>query len=265
MPVISAIQYKPRLARCKADVSDNFRRCQEHLHFAGRIGSQLIVLPELCFTGYSFLNKEEVAEIAEPLEGPTFRSMRGVALELKSYVSWGFIEAAADGQFFNSASVVDPFGKLILTYRKINLWGNDFLWATSGAAVPPIVKTDLGYMSVVICRDIRDKYPLNIPRTASKDPSIFKDRHVDLVAAPTNWGKGGFPSNSWMNFAADNQCTLVVANRWGEETNTSPKHGQFTQDFGHGGSAVIDKNWSVHTNGLKFNQDCVVVACMEDS
>lgn len=263
--IIAAIQYCPRLAKCRADISDNFRRCESLINTASRCGAQLIVFPELCMTGYSFLSKAEVSEIAEPLDGPTFRAMRGVAQELKSYVAWGFPEFADDGNLYNSAAMVGPDGKYILGYRKINLFGNDYLWAKSGAAVsselPPIVKTELGNVSMVICRDIRDKYPINVPRIAAKkEPPMFEGRKVDIVVAPANWGKGGFPSNTWMNFAADNQCTLVVANRWGNEVNQSEEHGIFEQDFHQGGSAIITKDWNVNINGLKFSQDCIVVS-----
>jgi hypothetical protein len=60
-----------------------------------------------------------------------------------------------------------------------------------------------------------------------------------------------------MDFVANNGCTLVVANRWGEERN-----GSFSQDFGHGGSAVVEKDWTVHTGGLAFGEDCVVTAAI---
>jgi predicted amidohydrolase len=155
---------------------------------------------------------------------------------------------------------VGPDGKLLAGYRKINLFGNDFLWAKSGDKPAQIAQTELGLMSVVICRDIRDKIPENIPRTASEGPPLFDGQRVELVAACANWGKGGFPANAWMDFVADNKCTLVLANRWGKEENDS--HGEYTQDFGQGGSCIIEPDWTVHIDGLKFRQDCVVTAAL---
>jgi predicted amidohydrolase len=242
---------------------DNFRRCQVFIELAARLESQFIVFPEMCFTGYSFLGREEVFEIAETLDGPTFRVMKGVALELKSYVTWGFPEIVGD-KLYNSAAMISPQGKLVMVVRKVNLWGNDFLWATPGETKPPVVKTELGNVSIVICRDIRGKYPLNIPRTAeAKEPPFFGGQKLDLVAAPANWGKGGFPATTWMSFVAENKCALVVANRWGEEFNDTEEHGPFNQDFGHGGSTIIERDWKIHIEGLKFSQDCLVTACME--
>lgn len=241
------------MAFCRADVSDNIRRSEGLLKVAGSCGSQLIVFPELCMTGYSFLSADEAIRVAEPAgEGQTSKFMRRASVELNSYVAWGFIELL-DGCLFNSASISGPDGSMLVTYRKINLWGNDFLWATPGISPPEVVMTELGLMSVVVCRDVRDKIPGNIPRTASKDPPLFDGKRVDIVAMCVNWGKGGFPSTSWMEFVADNKCTAVIANRWGEERN-----GTFCQDFGQGGSAIIESDWKVHTGGLKFGEDCVV-------
>jgi predicted amidohydrolase len=257
--IISAIQFCPRFARCRADITDNFRRCEGLIDLAGKVGSQLIVFPELCMTGYSFLSRDEAELVAEPQNGATFQLMRGMALDLKSYIAWGYIESAG-GRLFNSAAVMDPSGNLILNVHKKNLFSSDFHWATSGEALeegpPPIVKTELGWMSVVICRDIRNKYPTNIPRVAAEVP-MFKDRRVDIVAAPANWGKGGFPASTWMEFTAENKCTLVVANRWGSEVNQGV-HGNYEQDFSQGGSAIITRDWQVHIEGLLFSSDCVV-------
>jgi len=223
------------------------------------MGSQLIVCPELFATGYSFLNREQAGMVAERADGPTFRTMRAVAIELKAYVSWGYIEHD-HGDLFNAATLVGPDGVLLSQYRKVNLWGNDFLWAKPGLNSAPIVQTELGRMSIVVCRDLRNKIPQNIPRTASKSVPLFDDQPIDIVAASVNWGKGGYPSTSWMDFAVDNGCTLVIANRWGEERN-----GKFTQDFGQGGSIIIEKNWTCHTGGASFGEDCVVTGVIEHS
>jgi len=208
-------------------------------------------------TGYSFMNPEEAFKVAEPaIDGVTARFMRRTAVELKAYMVWGFVELK-DGRLYNSVSVAAPNGSIILTSQKINLWGNDFLWAKPGIDPPPIIQTEFGLLSAIICRDVRDKIPANIPRIAAKDPHFFDGRKVDVVAMCVNWGKGGFPSTSWMDFVADNKCTAVIANRWGDEKNQT-----FTQDFGHGGSAIVEPDWTVHTGGLRFNEDCVVSAAI---
>jgi len=258
MSIFSAVQFNPQLAKSMAEVNFNYRQCEPLIHQASQLGSQFIVFPELCFTGYSFLSKEEAAKVCEKSDGPTFRFMRGVALELQTYVSWGYIET--DGtNLYNSATLVDPKGKVLTGYRKVNLFGTDFLWATSGFESAPVVSTEFGATSIVVCRDLRNKIPQNIPRTASKTVPLFGTQKLDLVAASVNWGKGGYPANSWMDFVADNHCTLIIANRWGKEETSFG----YKQDFGQGGSMVIEPNWKCHTGGIQFYKNCVVTATTE--
>jgi len=259
MRIISVVQFRPRLASCVADVSDNLRKVDRLIHDAWAVGSQLVVFPELFLTGYSFMSGEEAAKVAEPWDGRTFKSMRDIAVQLKSYVAWGYPEV--DGKnLYNSATVVGPDGSVACKYRKINLWGNDFLWATPGLDPALIVPTEIGMLSVVVCRDLRDEIPKNIPRTASENATMFPMGKPDVVAACVNWGRGGFPPVSWMDFVGDNKCVLAVANRWGKEEASLG----FSQDFGHGGSAIVEPNWKVHTSGLKFGEDCIVSAALED-
>lgn len=256
MLIVSAVQYKPNLARSNADVRNNFRNLEPLIHDVWKTGSQLVVFPELFLTGYSFLNPIEAALASEKSDGPTFREMRSLATELKSYVAYGFVESH-DNKLYNSCITLSPDGRVVLAYRKINLWGNDFLWATPGERKPGVFRTDFGVLSTIICRDIKLKIPDNIPRVAGSDPFYDSDK-PDIIAACTNWGKGGFPSTSWMDFASNHKCTLVLANRWGLEEN-----GNFSLDFSHGGSAIIEPDWKVHTSGLKFNDNCVVTAILE--
>ena len=258
--ILSSIQFYPRLAANMADVGNNYRQCEPLIHQAGQLGSQFIVFPELCFTGYSFLSRDEAARVCEKPDGPTFRFMRGVAISLQSYVSWGYVET--DGKnLYNSATLVGPNGAVLTSYRKVNLFAQDFCWATPGISSAPVVDTEFGRTSIIVCRDLRDKIPSNIPRTASKSVPMWSGEKIDLVAASTNWGKGGFPPNTWMDFVADNHCTLIVSDRWGKEEYKG-EHGEMETDFGHGKSCIITADWNIHKDGLIFNSDCVVTAVL---
>lgn len=250
VPILTAIQYRPRFATCQADVSDNFRRCGPLVNEAAALGTEVIVFPELAFTGYSFLSMDDAVQVAERKDGPTFQRMASMAKILKCHVVWGFVES--DGEtLYNATSIAGPDGDLLLTNRKMNLWGNDFLWATPANDLPGVVQTELGWLSAIVCRDITDR----VPQSRS---GVFANRKVDLVAAPVNWSGGGFPATDWMEFVQNNSCALIVANRWGMEENRSFKH-----DFGQGGSTIVGKDMKPHIGGLKFNDDCAVTAMVD--
>jgi predicted amidohydrolase len=255
MIIISTTQFKPRFARCPADVSDNLRRCLNLVYPVLNSGTSILVLPELAFTGYSFHNFEQAFAASENVQGPTFREIQKLAIAGSMYVAYGYVEFDND-RLYNSCNLVSPTGELVSHYRKINLWGPDFLWATPGSNAPEVVKTEYGFISTVICRDIKLKTPDNIPRTASSVP--FYNVIPDIILACTNWGKGGFPSTTWMDFVTNKQTTLVISNRYGTEENDG-----MVMDFGSGGIAVIEPDWTVRTDGLKYDQDCVVTVALE--
>jgi predicted amidohydrolase len=209
----------------------------------------MLVFPELTFTGYSFLCWDDAAKVAEKPDGLTAKRMVHIAKALKAYTVWGFVETDEDF-LYNSASIADPSGNIILTVRKLNLWGNDFLWATPAEKPPDIIQTDLGWMSVVVCRDILDRN--------QSGGRLFSGRKIDIVAAPMNWGGAGFPSVDWIDFVKNNSCVLAVANKWGKEYNKS-----FVHDFGQGGSVIIGKDVKPHIEGLVFGADSVVAAMVE--
>jgi predicted amidohydrolase len=261
MIIISTIQFKPRFATSRADVGSNIKELEPLIQDAYNRSSNFIVFPELCATGYSFLNKDDAWSVAENIDDPdscpTYSFMRDVATQTGAYVAYGFPELR-DGVLFNSAALFDPNGSMIGYCHKMNLFGNDFLWATSGEVNPPVVQTDIGRLAVIVCRDLKDNTPVNIPRAAAMK-AILRGQKADIVAACANWGRGAFPSNVWMNFAYDNSCTLAVANRWGEEKNRT-----FEQHFGPGGSIIIEKDWTTHIDGLEFGKNCVVTAGVPD-
>jgi hypothetical protein len=92
----------------------------------------------------------------------------------------------------------------------------------------------------------------------AKEKPLWKGKRVDVVAGMTNWGSGGgYPPVTFMNFVADNQCTLAVADRWGDETVPGT---EFCSKFGTGKTAIITSKWEVHTGGMVHGADCVVSA-----
>ena len=183
MLILSSVQFKPNFARCQADVINNFRLCEPLIHEVWKTGSQLVVFPELFLTGYTFLSPEEAAMVAEKHDGPTFRAMKNLAIELNSYVAYGYVESH-NGYLYNSSVTIDHGGNVVSRYRKVNLWGNDFLWAKSGDLPPEVAETEFGTLSTIICRDIKAKIPGNIPRTASSKP-FFEGTSPQFAVSPS--------------------------------------------------------------------------------
>jgi predicted amidohydrolase len=148
----------------------------------------------------------------------------------------------------NSQVLLLPDGSF-KTYNKVNLWGNDFLWAEPGRESPPTVRFMGKKIGLLICRDVRD--------SSSGFKDFYEKGDADIVAFSSNFGDGGFPSTSWMDFAKNNRTTFVVSNRYGREG---------ANNFGEGGVCVIEppsngrEYGRVHCDGLKWNEPCIVYA-----
>lgn len=84
--------------------------------------ADLIVLPELAFTGYCFRDRAELATLAEdPRASATIDALVALCRERELYLVTGFAEKHAD-RYFNSALLLGPPG-VLHTYRKLHLFG----------------------------------------------------------------------------------------------------------------------------------------------
>ncbi|GAA6002143.1 amidase [Rhodotorula paludigena] len=141
---IACVQLEPVFK----DPAASMRRADELLVSVAPSTLDLLVLPEMAFTGYYFQSREDVDPFAEDAtSGPTFQWAAQTARRLSCYVVVGLpTSSAADGsqlsskEFYNSLLIVSPSGLLTHVYHKHHLFGGppperavDYLWATAGA------------------------------------------------------------------------------------------------------------------------------------
>jgi predicted amidohydrolase len=249
---VAAVQFAPTYG----DKLGNLRKVARLVLHAAENGARLIVLPELVTTGYSFMGEEDAIPVAEEisLNSLTMKAMHALASAYNVHLVWGMVEReVGTNKLYNSQVYIDPTG-YFESYRKVNLWGNDILWAHEGKGNPPVIraKFEAGIgepsttlrVGLLICRDVRNKKD-------DKWTDFYESGDADVVCFSANWGNGGFPSTTWWDFAKDNNTWLIVANRYGKEV---------PNDFGEGGICVIEPSGKVHCDGLKGHwlQDCVV-------
>lgn len=250
---VAAVQFAPLLK----EPEKNLETAVALVRQAAAGGAHLVVLPELCLSGYSFMSSEEAGPFGEILTrdpGVRKRSagdgrsksmdvLPSLAAELGVAIAWGLIEEdPGTGHLYNAQILVLPTSEWV-SYRKVNPFGNDFLWSKPGTGSPPIIKFMGKQIGLLICADVRDK--------SDNIGDFYEKGDADIVAYSANWGDGGYPASKWMTFARDNGCTLVVSNRYGREENNN---------FGEGGIGVIEPTGKVHCKGLLWSQPCVVYA-----
>lgn len=167
----AAVQMQPVFG----DVAANLALIGGAVRAAAGAGSALLVLPELCTTGYMFADRAEVETLAEPVTGPTVTALAALAAELRVHLIAGIAER--DGaQLFNSAVLIGPRG-LIGTYRKVHLWDQENAVFKPGNAGLPVFDTELGKLGLLIC------YDLWFPE-ASRALAL---QGAEVICVPTNW------------------------------------------------------------------------------
>lgn len=169
---VACLQMEPRVG----DRDGNLRRSLAMIEAAAADGARLLVLPELCSSGYMFESREEAFALAEPVpDGPSTAAWAEAARRHGLHLVAGIAERDGDA-LYNAAVVIGPAGPLG-TYRKSHLWGIENLFFEPGDRGVPVWRTPIGRLAVGICYD-------------QWFPEVFRLaalQGADLLCLPTNW------------------------------------------------------------------------------
>jgi predicted amidohydrolase len=183
---------------------------------AAAAGVEILVLPELTFSGYVFADAEEATRRAEGIDGPGVTLLRRMSAEHRLVLVAGFCERGAD-RAYNSAVVLDG-GEVLTRYRKTHLWDHEVEVFAAGEEPPPVVSTSRGRIAPLICYDL--EFPELVRRAALAG--------AQLIAVPANWPRLPVPPGERpvevikaQASAAVNRVAVVVADRCGVERGVS--------------------------------------------
>ncbi len=169
---VACIQMEPIFGETSHNVAASIAMIEE----AAAQGANLMVLPELCNTGYVFSSREEAYSLAETIpQGPSSEAWIACAARLNIYLVAGITERE-DETLYNSAVIIGPEG-LIGRYRKVHLWGDEALYFTPGNLGFPVFKTRIGTIGCQICYDCW--FPESFRMAALQG--------AEIVCVPTNW------------------------------------------------------------------------------
>lgn len=213
-------QLAPRVGELDA----NLAAVDHALDEAVAAGADLIVLPELCTSGYVFGSEGELAAAALRSDSTVFTGWQERLRGSGAVLVAGF-PLAADQGIFNAAVMLDESGVLAI-YRKVHLWNEEKRWFLAGDDAPPVVATRHGQVAVLICYDL-------------EFPEMVRGlllRGAEIVAVPTNWPLAQRPAHERpaelhdaMSSARLSRMIIACCDRSGEERDIA-----FT-----GGTAII--------------------------
>lgn len=169
---IACVQMEPIVGEKDRNVGRSIEMIEEA---AGK-GATLVVLPELCNSGYVFDTREEAFALSEEIPaGPTCQAWAGVASKHGLHIVAGIDERDGDA-LYNSSVVIGPHG-YVGTFRKVHLWNKENLFFEPGNLGFPVFKTPIGRIGTFICYDgwFPESYRLCALQGA------------DIVCVPTNW------------------------------------------------------------------------------
>lgn len=169
---VAAIQVEPHVG----DREHNLNNSVELIRKAARDGVKLMVLPELCSSGYMFNSRAEAMASAQPVpEGATVQAWLAAAREGNCYVVGGVAEREGN-KCYNTAAMVGPEG-YIGKYRKMHLWDEEKLFFEPGDLGLPIFHLPFGRVGIMICYDGWH------PEVAR----ILALQGADIICDPTCW------------------------------------------------------------------------------
>jgi len=132
-------------------VEENIARVKVLLEKAEENTVDVLVLPELCNSGYVFQSSDEANASAEEIpQGPMSSELLAWSKAGRMVVA-GICERTDKG-LYNSAGIFAN-GEHITTYRKIHLFLNEKSWFQSGNDEPPVVEFNGSKFGVMICFD----------------------------------------------------------------------------------------------------------------
>ncbi|WP_289140133.1 carbon-nitrogen hydrolase [uncultured Brevibacillus sp.] len=244
---------------CEPDRQRNINKAEVLIRKAAEKGAQIICTQEL-FSGMYFPQTIDVNKYdwAEPVDGPTNARIQALSKELGIVTICSFYEYAADGLYFNTATVYDADGEYLGKYRKHHIpEAPRFLekyYFTPGDTGYPVFKTKFGTIGLLICWD--EWFP---------EPSrILALKGAEIVFYPTAIGvnadiPGLVTTKPWrkaiVSNAIHNNIYVAAPNRVGREDATNGK-GYITF---YGNSFVADP-WGEIISEAQTIEDEIILA-----
>jgi predicted amidohydrolase len=169
---VACCQLAPEVGRKAA----NLAKSADFIERAARAGARIVVLPELCSSGYVFDSRAEACALSDAYaDGETTTLWAGLARDLGLHIVGGFAERSAS-TLYNAAAVIGPAGRIGL-FRKVHLWGDENVFFAPGDLGFPVFATEHGTIGVGICYD-------------GWFPEFYRScalKGAELVCVPTNW------------------------------------------------------------------------------
>lgn len=191
-------QFAPKPRAVDENLNRIFNRLQN-------VAADLVVLPELCLTGYLFASREELAQYALAVPDALIcNRVANLCAEKNLNLVLGAAEKAGS-RIFNSALLFTPNGS-IHVYRKVHLFNDEKDIFDPGDLPFPVFRVDTVMVGMLVCFDYF------FPEAARS----LVLRGAQLVCHPANLVLN-YAQSMTITRAQENRVFWILANRTGTE------------------------------------------------
>jgi predicted amidohydrolase len=166
----------------------------------------LIVLPELCNSGYNFVSTEQAWQTSEEVQDSVFiRYLESLCRRYGFHIVSGFNERSGD-HLFNTAILLGPNG-YVGRYRKLHLFMNEKDIFQPGDEGLPVFDIGTCRVGLLVCFDWQ--FP--------EAWRVLALKGADMICHPSNLVLPGLAQSAIPIHALTNRLYVVTANRIGSE------------------------------------------------
>lgn len=196
---VGFLQFKPELFHEKHNL-------EKISKMANNCRTDLLVLPELCTSGYLFTSKQEMEPISSTSDGRIPAFFKHIAKREDTAIVAGFLEKDGE-QFYNSQICVDPSGAQTI-YRKIHLFLNEKDLFSAGDSGFKITTYKDALLGLMVCFD------WIFPESAR----TLSVRGADILCHSANLVLP-FCQKAMITRSIENHVYSITCNRTGAEQN----------------------------------------------
>ena len=175
---------------CSDNPERNLKKAAEMAEYALENGAKVIVFQQLFHLPWFAAEADEKSfSYAEAGDGPAITGMGKIAHDGGAVVVCPIFEKTADGNYYNTAFVMDADGSVAGKYRKahipdIPLWREKFYF-TPGDTGFPVISTTYGRIGVQLCWDVF--FPEGFRALALKGAQIVVTPTASAFSSAQKW------------------------------------------------------------------------------
>ncbi len=195
---VGYLQFRPLFGRVG-------RNLKTVLGALAEVSADLIVLPELAFTGYYFKDRGELLALAEePTDSATIEALTALCKDRDLHIVTGFAERRLD-KVFNSAILIGP-GGIRHVYRKLHLFNEEKNCFDPGDTP----------LSVQAIRDVRIGMMVCFDWAFPEVARVLALQGADILCHPSNLVLG-FCQQAMLTRCLENRVFAITTNRFGAD------------------------------------------------